>query len=133
VKRAQAHQEAHHRWGTPGTAPGDRYGVVVVRTDGGTLLHQWVLMGKGPSWEEALARADRTSGPAAAITDDQIREVLAATLSLGGRGRQNAHTRALRVDCRAALDGSRVCRERVAQVIAEHGGREYHGISILAP
>ena len=48
------------------------------------------------------------------ITDDQIRALLASTL---GR-RQNAHTRALRNDCRAALEGSVVCRERCAQALA---------------
>lgn len=156
MNRAQAHQEAHRRWGTPGTAPGDRYGIVVVRqkkvverfevgyairggrTDGGTLLHQWVLMGKGPSWEEAFARAAgsvmiteaHAAGPAA-ITDDQIREVIAATLALGKGKRQNAHTRSLRRDCQGALDGSLTCREHVAEMIAEYGGREYHGVSIL--
>lgn len=164
MKRAQAHQEAHRRWGTSGTAPGDRYGTVIVRQkkvadrfevgyairggrmDSGTLLHQWVLMGSGSFWEEAFARADaralepllsvvnnqlrQDSQDTASITDDQIREVIAATLALGKGRRQNAHVRSLRKDCEAALRGDPFCRKCIAEVIAEHGGREYYGVSI---
>jgi hypothetical protein len=171
MKRAQAHQEAHRRWGTSGTAPGDRYGSVIVRQkkvvdrfevgyairggrmDTGMVLHQWVLMGSGPSWEEAFARADgcaRAREPlivrvptllsvvnnqlrqdsTAPITDDQIREIIAATFMLGKGKRLNAHTRSLRRDCQAALEGSRACREHIAEMIAAHGGHKYHGVSM---
>lgn len=51
----------------------------------------------------------------ATITDDQIRELIALTRD----GRQNAHTRALRNDCLAALEGSAFCREHVAEVLAD--------------
>jgi hypothetical protein len=163
MKRSQAHQEAHRRWGTSGTAPGDRHGSVIVRQkkivdrfevgyairggrmDTGMVMHQWVLMGSGPSWEKAFARAAHrrpwqataraqsglvASPLPAPITDDQIREVIASTFALGRGKRQNAHTRALRKDAQAALEGSQFCREHIAEVIAEHGGREYHGVSI---
>lgn len=143
MNRKQAHQEAHRRWGTPGTAPGDRHGIVVVRqkkvvdrfevgyairggrTDGGTLLHQQVITGRGPSWEEAFSRAD-----VPVVTDDQIRAVIAATLALGKGKRQNAHTRTLRKDCQAALEGSSCCREHVAELIVEYSGCDYYGVAI---
>lgn len=51
----------------------------------------------------------------ATITDDQIRELLAMTRD----GRQNAHSRSLRNDCLAALEGSDFCRGHVAEVFAD--------------
>ena len=76
MTRTQAHARALERWGTTGIAPGDRVGFVIVRRKsvvdrfevgyytrggrepGGTLLsHDWKVMGKGTSWEEAFARA----------------------------------------------------------------------------
>jgi hypothetical protein len=76
VTRNQAHAKAHQLWGTRGIEPGDRVGFVVIRrknvvdrfeigyyTRGGrtpsgvTLSHDWIVMGKGASWEEAFARA----------------------------------------------------------------------------
>ncbi len=44
------------------------------------------------------------------ITEGQIRALMDETF----RGRSNASKRALRVDCQAALDGSKACRERCA-------------------
>lgn len=55
------------------------------------------------------------------ITEGQIRALMDETL----RGRSNASKRALRVDCQAALDGSKACRERCAEVWSE---REERGI-----
>lgn len=55
------------------------------------------------------------------ISEAQIREVL-STVPSGKR--QNAHTRSLRIDCEGALEGSKPCRERVADVYNAHiGGR----------
>ena len=78
MTRRQAHAKAHELWGTKGSEPGDRVGFTVIRrkniverfevgyyTRGGrtpsgiTLSHDWTLMGKGTSWEEAFARASR--------------------------------------------------------------------------
>lgn len=78
MKRKEAHARAHTLWGTKGIEPGDRVGFVVVRrksvadrfevgyyTRGGRapsgmlLSHDWKVMGKGASWEEAFARASR--------------------------------------------------------------------------
>lgn len=75
MTRAQAHAEAHRRWGTAGVAPGDHYGTVSIRQkkigdrfevgytirgsrlDTGMLLGSFVVMGRGRSWEEAFERA----------------------------------------------------------------------------
>lgn len=46
-----------------------------------------------------------------AITGDQIWELLDRVPQ---RPRRNAYTRAIRVDCNGALNGSRACRESVA-------------------
>lgn len=74
MTRYQAHAEAHRRWGTPGVAPNDRYGTVSIRQkkvvdrfevgytirgarlDTGMILGQFVIMGRGRSWEEAFER-----------------------------------------------------------------------------
>ncbi len=50
------------------------------------------------------------------ITDGQLRALI--TFSL--RGRQNAHTRAMRKDCQAALDGDAFCRAHCAEHYAKH-------------
>lgn len=76
MTRDQARARAHQLWGTLGIEPGDRVGFVVVRrknvTDryqvgyykrgkrapsGMLLSHDWIVMGQGPSWEEAFMRA----------------------------------------------------------------------------
>lgn len=76
MTRYQAHREAHSRWATFGTAPGDRVASVTIRRK--TVVDRFevgyyvrakpgmpvavVIVGKGPSWEEAFARADRAEG-----------------------------------------------------------------------
>lgn len=81
MTRAQAWSEAHRRWGMGGSGPGSRAGFVVVRrknvvdrfevghykrggrSPGGVALSfDWKVMGRGPSWEEAFARAGRAEG-----------------------------------------------------------------------
>lgn len=49
------------------------------------------------------------------ISDDQIRELMEMAKL---RRRQNAHTRSLRRDCKAALAGDKCCREHVAAIWA---------------
>jgi len=90
MNRRAASIKAHKLWGTPGTAPKDRVGYVVIRrknvvdryevgyyTRGGSagqernasgelLSNGYVVMGKGPSWEEAFERARRR--------EEQLRE-----------------------------------------------------------
>jgi hypothetical protein len=80
MTRREAHARAHQLWGTSGHEPGDRVGFTVIRrknvvdrfevgyytrggrTPGGTSLsHDWTVMGKGASWEEAFARASTRS------------------------------------------------------------------------
>lgn len=76
MNRSQARREAHRRWMTPGTNPGDRYGSVIIRrknvpdrfevgyeirgghSDSGAYLFEWVIMGRGETWEAAFANAD---------------------------------------------------------------------------
>lgn len=76
MTRKQAHAKAHALWGTSGAEPGDRFGFTVIRRknvvdrfevgyatrgkrapSGMIMSHDWTVMGKGPSWEEAFARA----------------------------------------------------------------------------
>jgi len=77
--RYAAYLEATRCWGTPGTAPGDRYGLVslrrknvadryevgyCIRGGDGHNRFQPVVMGRGPSWEAAFVAASRQeSGP----------------------------------------------------------------------
>jgi SAM-dependent methyltransferase len=71
MTRKQAHAEAERRWGTAGTAPGDRYGTVSLRTRqhanrcvvgfhvrGALAPVEVHVMGEGPTWEAAFADAD---------------------------------------------------------------------------
>lgn len=78
----QARIKANQLWGTPGTAPGDRVGFVVVRrknvvnrfevghyaragrAESGTLIStDYTVMGRGRTWEEAFARAATKETP----------------------------------------------------------------------
>lgn len=78
MTRDQARAKAHALWGTSGAEPGDRAGFVVVRRknvadrfevgyytrgkrapSGMLLSHDWTVMGKGASWEEAFDHASR--------------------------------------------------------------------------
>lgn len=68
MTKVEAFREAHQRWATPGTSVTDRVAVVTlrrygvrdrcevgwyVRGGGGTIV-----VGRGPTWEEAFADAD---------------------------------------------------------------------------
>lgn len=83
MTREQARKKANALWGTPGIGPDDRYGIVTVRqkkivdrfevgycTRGGPsrpggmwVSHDWTVMGKGRTWEEAFARAEGKETP----------------------------------------------------------------------
>lgn len=47
------------------------------------------------------------------LTDDELK----AQITLSLQGRQNAHKRALRIDCQAALNGNGFCRRVVSERI----------------